>query len=1267
MNPAAFFSLGLCIFIPSICFGQKTTLGVPLRGALIKKPASALQEKALPPGAVLPGRVPAGVAPAGSQAAAARPVKPGDDKLTRILALQFNRSPGSILKTWSLVNNPVVEKELPQPPGPDSDDKKKLAARQLAESVRKFEQDIILGNWKGAAAFLNTFPKKENAKRVFDHLLTRLQARPVIAGPTALPANLPANLPAEVVVAPPTGVMPDDHLIAPEDIVGLIGLAPEKLSKQNVTSIGLLTSKSIGQGFDITLLIEKFESGLSNIGGVDRKARLNAARIFLSAGKPGLAQDFLPGSGADGKKEDVEYLVLASNIAQRRYSLERKPGLLEKAWSANQQVLATAGISAAQRQTAFQYAVELAPKVSEEIGQVWLEKSFTSDASRGIQILAGIGQATAEGQTRNRSNPTARLEALKLQQTAVATLLKSAPQKAAAWHRTLDLLALNWLKEAKTTRLYARSTGRPQFQRDRYGNIYYANPNQTMRMPASSSSRPRPIPVQDILDTRPQTEWFAVLNGELKAEFEEMLARLYLKNAEEAKAFPFIESIAGRDRKRAKGLVDEFLKVWTRNHNPNENRGNRNQYIYFFGFEQRANSIPLTRSKQQRNLKELRGWVSRLRKMGLEEVDEQALVRAFTTCHSTAEVYRVEDIEEVFGSIQKLKANTVAGLVQKMRTNLSTAWRQPRVQEAKKTNRKEPEIQKEVQRGYLVAEKITKEALFEHPDSWELQLARACIQFDKNAYQQELKKSSEFTEKQRAVFADFAAAAKTYAGQVPNLEEDEQSTEVYDLWFYASLGACDLALLTHEKLSMATQFPEIRDAIGALPGEAPNKHMSQFANKLFTRMSPLKPEMKYRYLKGGFEIVGDHPDAAEAQKVFQYYNDLVSEVRLQTRIDGSDVVGEQPFGMFVNLYHTEEVERESGGFGKYLQNQNSMTYAYNYGRPTNDYRDAFETAAIAALSEHFEVISVTFEDEKNIESREANEPGWRVTPYAYILMKARGREVDVIPPVKLDLDFLDTSGYAVLPIESKAIPVDTMNREPDARPMTDLEIVQTLDERRSGEGKLVLEVKATARGLIPEFGKLLKLEDDAFEVIEEQDQGVSVSAFDPESNDIRMVTEREWLIELRAGEEAGLPKDFDFCSALAPETGMVFKRYEDADLVEVEPSVSLENRYGQARRAWIYWLLGGIPVLTLVTVVGVLVARVPRPEKVARYRRPEEITPLSVISLLKEIRGDEKLGGDKQARLDEVIERIEQHFFYTEEGEAPDLKKETDHWLAIAN
>ena len=93
--------------------------------------------------------------------------------------------------------------------------------------------------------------------------------------------------------------------------------------------------------------------------------------------------------------------------------------------------------------------------------------------------------------------------------------------------------------------------------------------------------------------------------------------------------------------------------------------------------------------------------------------------------------------------------------------------------------------------------------------------------------------------------------------------------------------------------------------------------------------------MKYRYLENGFAIVGDHPRAHEARKVFDYYKDLVTEIQLVTKIDGNDVVGHSaPFGLFVNLRHTKDIERESGGFGRYLQNQNSGTmFTYNYGRP----------------------------------------------------------------------------------------------------------------------------------------------------------------------------------------------------------------------------------------------------------------------------------------------------------------------------------------------
>jgi len=42
--------------------------------------------------------------------------------------------------------------------------------------------------------------------------------------------------------------------------------------------------------------------------------------------------------------------------------------------------------------------------------------------------------------------------------------------------------------------------------------------------------------------------------------------------------------------------------------------------------------------------------------------------------------------------------------------------------------------------------------------------------------------------------------------------------------------------------------------------------MDQFANSLFVRLSALSPGVKFRYLKGGFEIVGDHEQALEAKK-----------------------------------------------------------------------------------------------------------------------------------------------------------------------------------------------------------------------------------------------------------------------------------------------------------------------------------------------------------------------------------------------------------------
>ena len=106
----------------------------------------------------------------------------------------------------------------------------------------------------------------------------------------------------------------------------------------------------------------------------------------------------------------------------------------------------------------------------------------------------------------------------------------------------------------------------------------------------------------------------------------------------------------GKSPESRAALVDEFLRVWTRNHNPNVQRDMTDPYMFMYGFDQRASGIPLTRSKQERSLAALAEWVPKLRALPIAGgLDEQLLANAFMASHSNAEVYRLETMQRVFG------------------------------------------------------------------------------------------------------------------------------------------------------------------------------------------------------------------------------------------------------------------------------------------------------------------------------------------------------------------------------------------------------------------------------------------------------------------------------------------------------------------------------------------------------------------------------------------------------------------------------------------
>jgi hypothetical protein len=1197
-------------------------------------------------------------------------------RMARLKSLAFDRRPSSILQAWA----PKAEARKPAVPdkGPGKEPKKDPEAEKLDKELAAFQKSVTLGKWGEVKAYLASLPDDE-ADAGYKQLLRNLQQRPGMGGRSGMggPEMMEGPMPGG-----PAQQFMERNVFSVDDVIGLAAAAPPakkpptlQEQREHLASLSGIFREAVQGGTLPEVAVVRLKAEVARAAGQAVFTKRQAARLLVLTGLSEFAGDFLPSPEEAQKGKDLEALNLLARHFLALHSKESKSGNLERAWAAVQAILAVPDGLPEEKEEGLLRAVELAPRLKDELGQAWLDASFTKNPARGQEILASVGALVSRGLASRPHSPDERLNALKLTKTAVEALLKAAPARAKEWRSTLTLLALGWQKEAEFSQRFDRSSGGPRLRRDVYGNIFFANDDEdpmARMMMMQQPNMPRPILVADVIKAAPGPEWVAATEEALRPKLAEAVARLHLKVNEEEKAFPLVEQLAGAQPEEAKELVKEFLRVWTRNHDPNANR-NANRYSwFFFAFEQRAEGIPLTRSKQERNLKELAGWTARIKKLPgpAADLDDELLVKAFTACHSSAEVYRTEAIEAVFGPLGALKPRTLAGLADQMRTNLAGLWKEPAVQEQNKTKRKKKDIEAEVLRGYQVAESVVEDGLKKFPNHWALLEARAGLLHDEVNYRQELSKSSDFSKKRGEAFATYKRAAEEYAKAVRSMPESEHTTSVYEAWFAASLGAVDLGMISEDKQPDWKQPPLIRAAILSLPGDLGEKHLAKFANNLFIKMSGAKPHVKFNYLKAGFEIVGDRKEAAEAKKLFDYYKDLVTEIKLDAQIDGSSRVGHgQPFGLFVNIRHTRDIERESGGFGRYLQNQNSMAYAYNYGRPTADYRDRFETAARAALKEHFEVVSVSFQDEK-VNSRAASEFGWRYTPYAYVLLKPRGPQVDKIPPLRLDLDFLDTSGYVVMPVESPAVPISARDQSGDPRPVEKLAVTQTLDERQADKGVLLLEVKAVGVGLVPPLPDMVgAFAPEGFVVAKTEDQGLGVKKFEEDIDRNAVVSERTWVLTLRGKEgQKELPRTFRFASVRVPAKEVIYQRYADADLAPVDEEVSLEQSYGKKRTLgpWaVAALVAGLAFLLLLAAAGVILIR-RGSSAPADAGLPERLDPFVAASLLREIRERPELSHAQRAALDQDLAEIERYYFAAGANgrPAPDLRGIVERWAA---
>ena len=1119
--------------------------------------------------------------------------------------------------------------------GPDPS----LDAKILQRELEMFQRDVTLGRWPKVAAFFDTFAE-ENRGQVYEHFLKTL-----LRHPNKPPSRLPANL-------------QEKNRFSFEEALILAGMAPGGFDKRQSALLAPIVRRSMDAGGVREELIRLLGVEAGKPTEEQRVDRREAALLLSALKMDDELGAFLPTAAEAEEADDREALNLLARHAMAMYSIDKRSSWLETAWEVTQAALAKGEIDAAQKDEALRRAVDLAPKVRAEIGPAWLKQSFTERPERGMEIVATIGGQVAQGFAQRAREAGYRAAGLELQKTAVEALLDTAPELAEEWRPTLQLLAGGWVQEASYSNKFSKTSSVGSYmKRDSYGNVYWSN----RRM--GGGGQVTAIEPADLLDSQPSDRWAAMLGDDMRPNFTTVSAQLCLKVNEYEQAFPYIERLAATNGRKAKELADEFLRVWKNNNNPNSrNRGS--DYIYVYGFDDRANSIPLTRAKQARNLAELAEYVGRLRALPMEPVDPRLLTEAFVAAHSLAEVYQLDTIESVFGDVAELDPIVLGQLIGRMRMNLATVWRTPAVQQQAKTRRSQQEMMSEVARGYATAIQLAQESLVSRGRHWSLLTAVATLQHDQNNFKKEVAPDSSFSEVRKGAFELLAEAADHYASTAPSMTQNEETDRVFTTWFYAALGASDLGAIDESMVVASSQLPLIKAAIASLPEGHRERMQARFANLLFTRMSSVKPDIKFRYLKAGFEITGDHEQTKDAREVWNYYQDLIKEIRLEMVVDGSSQVGTAPFGVRVDIVHTDAVGRESGGFQKYATNQNDMAYAYNYGRPTENYRDKFHDGAIAALQENFEILSATFNSE-NMEPLQGEQEGWQRTPYAYLLLQARGPQVDRIPEVKLDLDFKDTTGFFIMPVVSSPVAVDA-SRDPGRRPYEDLEVSQLLDERRVDEGKVTLEVKAKSEGLVPDLDEILELNPPGFRVSKMDDQGAAVVRFAPDQDAIE--SERVWLIALEPEDGAAAPGRFRFGAPKLAGMTTTYQRYDDADLETVASEIALHRRLDRSNPWWA-WLLFTIAVV--LYSVWFLFAKPASGEVVTdddALRMPGSVTPFSVLALLHQIRGRGRLSESALAQMDADIHRIEAgHFGKDSEDHDPvELADVARRWLSSA-
>lgn len=1113
---------------------------------------------------------------------------------------------------------------------------------RVIEGEVKLQMDVTLGNWQGVKAYFASLPEQE-AILLYDQLVSELRAMKKVGDQSRLKA-----------------------VMEPQDFFALSDCMPGELQEEQLISLARLMQIIVSTGDYRQVILDQLNQGTARFGGSDHGKGLLTARLLFAADMIAEAGLFLPDPELSKQAGDIDTVKLHIQYLADRARRTNDPASLEKAWDLGQWILLEENSDPKERQAALALVLDLIPTLDRGKSEQWLRNRFTRDPEVGMRILSIIGDSTVDGVA--SVDIGHRKRNLSLLSIGVDALLEA--NQDASWDQTLNVLAWCWIMEAEVT---LEAENKKELQRGRVGD--------EPRQPGQGQGGKPYIPLGDILKTAPDSRWASTLHPDLFMKVEMLVGRLNMKAGNMEAALKNVTSLAAGYPSQASVMADEYLRAWSEHVNNVPLGMGDGRYGDYWRMRassgRRPEGIPLTRARQERNLDKLSELLVALNAVSPKPLNASTVIKVFSDCHSVAEVFQLEDVESVFGPAGQLPFQLRIELVSMMRIRLNKSWRDPKVQVEENTKRTETEMNTEVQRGYDVLEKLLEGG--KDTPLWQYHRLGGMVMFDKAEFYYSLRdkdkeddedayKLEEYTRQRNAALESFKKAAQHYAVAASTMKAAQRSPLVYRHWFFLVLGASDLTHLKRSTDLSRDYLEDIRQAILALPDKLAEEHMSAFGQSLHESLPRVGQNMKMRFLEAGLSVVGNHPSGEKAREAIDYYKELLGELKLTVRVDSLDnntAVGYTgSFGLFIELQHTRAIERESGGFSRYLQNR-STGGGYRPHLAHMDYRKNFGKYISGALSENFEIQSVVFAD-PSVKSREYGRKNWRVTPLAYVLLKAKDPSVDMIPSIQMDMDFFDKQGQVVLPVLSAVLPIEAKKETP-VWPLSDVRVVQILDSRELNDGKLKLEIDVSAYGLISSLDQLLDT-DFADLKVDIEDRGVVADKLVTE-DELAVQCQRSWVVNLEVPSKMAHSLMFKYPSLKKEfaSASLVNKRYEDADIIDSEATVELST--GEAS----YWTIG-LGLVLAVGIAWVLFLRfrgsVAKEQSQQVHVIPPRLTPFTVLSFLRHIENDTNIivPDSETDSFQTDMKQIELAYFSPDgsEDQQPNLQQIMEKWIKLA-